>query len=82
MNTSFGQQVANAATPDNDDNNACVYARAVVQIRFLSSFHLKEDHLQHLRHMMPHCEDSFFEWLATIDCSRVKVYALSGTPRP
>jgi nicotinate phosphoribosyltransferase len=25
---------------------------------------------------MPHCESEFFDWMASLDCSKIKVYAM------
>lgn len=45
----------------------------------MSSFRLKAGQLEQLRGLMPDCDPAFFEWLATVDCSRIKVYSLPGT---
>jgi nicotinate phosphoribosyltransferase len=34
------------------------------------------DHISYLREIMPHCEDGFFDWLSSLDCSQIKVYAM------
>jgi len=45
-------------------------------VRLVSSFRFKDSQLQQLRGLMPECEEAFFTWLATVDCSNVKVYSL------
>jgi nicotinate phosphoribosyltransferase len=53
-----------------------IYAGLEEVVRYVSSFRLKAGQLEQLRSLMPDCEPAFFDWLATIDCSRVKVYSL------
>jgi len=46
-------------------------------IRFIANFKITEDEIKFLRTVMPTCEDGFFEYLSSIDCSDVEVYAIS-----
>ena len=32
--------------------------------------------MAYLRTILPHAEDAFFEYLAAVDCSNIKVYAI------
>ena len=60
--------------------NSEMRTNVIFQIRFISSFGFKENQIEQVRHLMPECEEGFFKWLATIDCSKLKVYAmLEGT---
>ncbi|GJM97186.1 hypothetical protein PR202_ga14093 [Eleusine coracana subsp. coracana] len=45
-------------------------------IRFIANFKITEDDIKFLRSVMPTCEDGFFEYLSSIDCSDVEVYAI------
>ncbi|TVU43995.1 hypothetical protein EJB05_03419 [Eragrostis curvula] len=45
-------------------------------IRFIANFKITEDDIRFLRSVMPTCEDGFFEYLSSIDCSDVEVYAI------
>ncbi|KAF0912391.1 hypothetical protein E2562_014039 [Oryza meyeriana var. granulata] len=45
-------------------------------IRFIANFKLTEVEIKFLRSAMPTCEDGFFEYLSSIDCSDVEVYAI------
>ncbi|XP_062214039.1 nicotinate phosphoribosyltransferase 1-like [Phragmites australis] len=45
-------------------------------IRFIANFKLTEEEIRFLRSAMPTCEDGFFEYLSSIDCSDVEVYAI------
>ncbi|KQK12258.1 nicotinate phosphoribosyltransferase 2 [Brachypodium distachyon] len=45
-------------------------------IRFIANFKLKEEEINFLRATLPACEDGFFEYLSSIDCSDVEVYAI------
>ena len=61
--------------------NICIYIGMFVYIlaqvlRFLSSYKFSPTDIEYLRTLMPHAENAFFEWLLTLDCSKVKVYAM------
>ncbi|OEL28932.1 Nicotinate phosphoribosyltransferase 1 [Dichanthelium oligosanthes] len=45
-------------------------------IRFIANFKFTEEEIKFLRSIMPTCEDGFFEYLSSIDCSDVEVYAI------
>uniref|UniRef100_A0A0D9ZFI1 nicotinate phosphoribosyltransferase n=1 Tax=Oryza glumipatula TaxID=40148 RepID=A0A0D9ZFI1_9ORYZ len=45
-------------------------------IRFIANFKLTDTEITFLRSAMPTCEDGFFEYLSSIDCSDVEVYAI------
>nr|CAB3497545.1 unnamed protein product [Digitaria exilis] len=45
-------------------------------IRFIANFKITEEEIKFLRSVMPTCEDGFFEYLSSIDCSDVEVYAI------
>ncbi|PWZ58754.1 Nicotinate phosphoribosyltransferase 1 [Zea mays] len=45
-------------------------------IRFIANFKFTEEEIKFLRSVMPACEDDFFEYLRSIDCSDVEVYAI------
>ncbi|TKV90310.1 hypothetical protein SEVIR_9G020100v4 [Setaria viridis] len=45
-------------------------------IRFIANFKFTEEEIKFLRSVMPTCEDGFFEYLSSIDCSDVEVYAI------
>ncbi|KAG2533979.1 nicotinate phosphoribosyltransferase 1-like [Panicum virgatum] len=45
-------------------------------IRFIANFKITEEEIKFLRTVMPTCEDGFFEYLSSIDCSDVEVYAI------
>ncbi|KAF7045186.1 hypothetical protein CFC21_054320 [Triticum aestivum] len=45
-------------------------------IRFIANFKFKEEEINFLRAALPTCEDGFFEYLSSIDCSDVEVYAI------
>jgi nicotinate phosphoribosyltransferase len=39
------------------------------------NFHFSDDHIAYLKEQMPQCEKGFFDWLKSVDCSRMKIYA-------
>ncbi|KAM0823881.1 hypothetical protein ACQ4PT_070568 [Festuca glaucescens] len=45
-------------------------------IRFIANFKFKEEEIRFLQAALPTCEDGFFEYLSSIDCSDVEVYAI------
>lgn len=45
-------------------------------IRFIANFKFTDEEIKFLRSVMPTCEDGFFEYLSSIDCSDVEVYAI------
>ncbi|XP_066355168.1 nicotinate phosphoribosyltransferase 1-like [Miscanthus floridulus] len=45
-------------------------------IRFIANFKFTEEEIKFLRSVMPTCEDGFFDYLRSIDCSDVEVYAI------
>jgi nicotinate phosphoribosyltransferase len=45
-------------------------------VRFVSDFRFTPDDVAYIRSLMPGCEPAFFEWLASIDCSRVRIHAI------
>ncbi|KJR40305.1 nicotinate phosphoribosyltransferase-like protein [Candidatus Magnetoovum chiemensis] len=45
-------------------------------LNFVSAFKYTKEDADYLRKILPNCEDSFFNWLLTLDCSKVKIYAL------
>jgi len=53
-----------------------IYAGLEEKLRLFESYHFKEDHIAYLKDQMPRCEKEFFEWLKTVDCSKMKIYAL------
>ncbi len=53
-----------------------IYAGLGEKLRLFESFHFSDDHIAYLREQMPQCERGFFDWLKSVDCSRMKIYAL------
>ena len=43
---------------------------------FLAAFKYTESDVAYLRGVLPHVKPEFFDWLSTLDCSDVTVYAL------
>jgi len=53
-----------------------IYAGLGEKLRLFENFHFTDDHIAYLKEQMPQCEKGFFNWLKSVDCSRMKVYAL------
>lgn len=53
-----------------------VFAGLEEAIALINSFCFTESDIAYLRTVLSDAEDGFFEWLATIDCSLIKVYAI------
>ncbi|KAI5069109.1 hypothetical protein GOP47_0015410 [Adiantum capillus-veneris] len=46
-------------------------------IRFAANFHFEQYEIDYLRTIMPStCEDAFFQYLQSVDCSDVEIYAI------
>ncbi|CAA6667659.1 unnamed protein product [Spirodela intermedia] len=45
-------------------------------IRFIANFKIDDEQISFLRSVMPNCENAFFDYLRTIDCCDVEVYAI------
>lgn len=53
-----------------------IYAGLEEKLRLFENFHFTEDHIAYLKDQMTQCEKGFFDWLKSVDCSKMKVYAL------
>jgi len=53
-----------------------IYAGLEEKLRLFENFHFTDDHVAYLREQMPQCEKGFFDWLKSVDCSNMKIYAL------
>ena len=53
-----------------------IYVGLEEKLRLLENFHFTGDHIAYLKEQMSQCEKGFFEWLKSVDCSRMKIYAL------
>eukprot|EP01102_Stenamoeba_stenopodia_P001958 TRINITY_DN11771_c0_g1_i1.p1 TRINITY_DN11771_c0_g1~~TRINITY_DN11771_c0_g1_i1.p1 ORF type:complete len:587 (+),score=118.00 TRINITY_DN11771_c0_g1_i1:96-1856(+) len=50
-------------------------------LRFVNSYKFSDKHLAYLESIMPSCDKGFWEWLRTVDCSKIKIYAqVEGSP--
>jgi nicotinate phosphoribosyltransferase len=53
-----------------------IYAGLEEKLRLFENFHFSDDHIVYLKEQMSQCEEGFFDWLKSVDCSRMKIYAL------
>jgi nicotinate phosphoribosyltransferase len=53
-----------------------VFAGLEEALALINTFQFSESDLSYLRVVLPDAENEFFEWLETLDCSSVKVYAV------
>eukprot|EP00250_Pteridium_aquilinum_P014671 c22133_g1_i1 orf=378-2051(-) len=54
-----------------------VFAGLEECVRFAANFHLEESEIDYLRTILPPtCEDAFFDYLQSVDCSNVEIYAI------
>jgi nicotinate phosphoribosyltransferase len=53
-----------------------IYAGLEEKLRLFEYFHFSDDDIAYLREQMPRAEKGFFDWLKSVDCSRMKIYAL------
>jgi nicotinate phosphoribosyltransferase len=52
-----------------------IYAGLEEKLRLFENYHFSDDHIAYLKEQMPQCEKGFFDWLKSVDCSRMKIYA-------
>jgi len=52
-----------------------IYAGLEEKLRLFENFRFSDDHIAYLREQMPKCEKGFFDWLKSVDCSKMKIYA-------
>ncbi|KAF1331295.1 Nicotinate phosphoribosyltransferase, partial [Globisporangium splendens] len=53
-----------------------VFAGLEEALGLINTFKFTESDIAYLRVALPNAENAFFEWLATLDCSQIKVYAI------
>ncbi len=52
-----------------------IYAGLEEKLRLFENFHFSDDHIAYLKEQMSQCERGFFDWLKSVDCSRMKIHA-------
>ena len=53
-----------------------IYAGLEEKLRLFENFRFTDDHIAYLKEQMQQCEKGFFDWLKSVDCSKIKIYAL------
>lgn len=53
-----------------------IYAGLEEKLRLFENFRFTDDHIAYLKDQMQQCEKGFFDWLKSVDCSKIKIYAL------
>lgn len=53
-----------------------VFAGLEEILRYVKDFRFTQEQIAYLKTIMPGCDDEFFDWLARLDCSKVKIYAI------
>ena len=53
-----------------------IYAGLGEKLKLFENFYFNDDHIAYLKDQMPQCEKPFFDWLKSVDCSRMKIYAM------
>lgn len=44
--------------------------------RFISDFRFRDDEIDYIRSVMPQCDEDFYDWLRSVDCSEITVHAV------
>jgi len=57
------------------DGEYTIFAGLTEVMAFLNTYKFTDQHIAFLREQIPTAGDDFFEYLSTLDCSQVKVYA-------
>eukprot|EP00005_Dracoamoeba_jomungandri_P001969 CAMPEP_0174261366 /NCGR_PEP_ID=MMETSP0439-20130205/11384_1 /TAXON_ID=0 /ORGANISM="Stereomyxa ramosa, Strain Chinc5" /LENGTH=525 /DNA_ID=CAMNT_0015345827 /DNA_START=222 /DNA_END=1799 /DNA_ORIENTATION=+ len=53
-----------------------IFAGLEEVIRFVSTFKFRKRDINQVKKTLVGCDEGFFDWLATVDCSKIKVYAV------
>ncbi|OGP65970.1 MAG: nicotinate phosphoribosyltransferase [Deltaproteobacteria bacterium RBG_13_53_10] len=53
-----------------------IYAGLGEKLKLFENFYFNDNHIAYLKDQMPRCEKPFFDWLKSVDCSRMKIYAM------
>jgi nicotinate phosphoribosyltransferase len=53
-----------------------IFAGLDAALDFIRNYRFKDTDIEYLRSQMPTCDSAFFTWLATLDCSSLKIYAI------
>ncbi len=56
----------------------CIFTGLDEVLRHLSSFHFSDSDISYLKEIMPYADVAFFDYLAQLDCSGMKVYAVQN----
>ena len=54
----------------------CVFTGLEEVLQFVENYKFLPEHVDYLRTLLPDCEDGFFSYLLSIDCSQVQLYAM------
>ena len=55
----------------------CIFAGLDEVLKLLSSFRFSPEDVDYLKSLMPHCEVKFFDYLLTLNCSKMKIYSIT-----
>lgn len=53
-----------------------VFAGLEEVLRFANDFHFTDEQIEYVRSVMPACDEGFYKWLGSVDCSEVKIHAI------
>lgn len=53
-----------------------IYAGLEECLRYLAHFKFSDEHIEHLRKVIPEGDDGFFDYLRKLDCSKVRLYSV------
>mmetsp|Transcript_794 Transcript_794/g.2137 ORF Transcript_794/g.2137 Transcript_794/m.2137 type:complete len:568 (+) Transcript_794:78-1781(+) len=55
----------------------CIFAGLSQVLAFINTYKITSGHIGYLKHQMPFADEGFFEYLAGLDCSKVKILAFA-----
>jgi len=58
------------------DGEYAIFAGSYEILSFVANFKITVDDVEYLKTIMKSCEPEFFDWLLSLDCSRIKIYAM------
>jgi len=54
-----------------------IFAGLEESLRFINDFNFTEKQIRYLESILPDCDSGYFDWLRSLDCGEVKIYAIA-----
>lgn len=54
--------------------NYAVFGGLDEVVKFLENYKFQDHQIDHLKTILPHAEQGFFDWLKSVDCSKIEIH--------